>query len=336
MRVLVVGVGAIGGLVAAHIAENNIDVTTVTKYADLANLIQTKGIKLQGLEQERYVQMKAVPEVKYLQGRFDIVFFGMKAMDACDAAHAILPYLKDDSVIVTLQNGVVEEEIARIVKPQRVIGAVVVWASKMISPGIIERTSDGGFFIGTLGKKGNQSRVEEVKTLLGYLLPTVITDNVLGALYAKLAINAGINGLGALSGFTIGEIVDNKQYAKLFMQIISELFAIANKEGIEVFQLSEAYHPRELILVDKYTQSEFETKHNLLKTIFQPYRTIKSSTLRSLKRKQKSEIEFLNGYISRKGKELGVQTPINSRIKAMVKEIEAGRREISPQNLLSL
>ncbi|PWI48091.1 2-dehydropantoate 2-reductase [Candidatus Heimdallarchaeota archaeon B3_Heim] len=333
MKVAVIGVGAIGGPVAAHIAENQFDITVVTKYPDLAKLIQTKGIKLQGLEKERYVPIKAVPSINQLEGKFDIVFLAMKAMDACGAAEALLPYLMEDSVVVTLQNGVVEEEIARITKPHRVIGAVVAWASKMIKPGAIERTSDGAFYIGSLGNHENKNRLREVKHLLEYLLPTTVTENIFGALYAKLGINAGINGLGALSGLAIGEIVDNERYAQLFMGIMKELFTIAEKENIEVFQLNEAYHPRDITLSDTDSPSDIVKKHMLLKRIFEPYRAVKSSTLRSLERGQRSEIDFINGFIARKGTELGVLTPINVHITQLIKEIETGEREIIPSNL---
>ncbi|MHA1995748.1 MAG: ketopantoate reductase family protein [Candidatus Hodarchaeales archaeon] len=336
MRVVVIGVGAIGGPIAAHIAENQVDVTVVTKYPDLANLIQTKGITLQGVENKRSIPIKAVATIDQLEGKYDIAFLAMKAMDACRAAEAILPNLKEDSVVVTLQNGVVEEEIARIVKRERVVGAVVVWSSKMVTPGVIERTSDGVFFIGTLGDQGNQDRLKEVKQLLEYLLPTMVTKNIFGALYAKLGINACINGLGALSGLTIGEIIDNKLYAKLFMRIMKELFAVADEEQIEVIQLNKEYHPSDLTLSENESESIFEEKHLLLKKLFEPYRAVKSSTLRSLRRGQRSEIDFINGYISRKGKKLGVQTPVNTHITLLVKEIEANKRKISPQNLLEL
>ncbi|MFX0208962.1 MAG: ketopantoate reductase family protein, partial [Candidatus Hodarchaeota archaeon] len=101
MRVAVIGVGAIGGPIAAHIAENAVDITVVTKYPELADLIESKGIKLQGLETERYVSMKAVPSVGQLEGKFEIVFLAMKAMDVLDATKALLPFLNDDSVVVT-------------------------------------------------------------------------------------------------------------------------------------------------------------------------------------------------------------------------------------------
>ena len=99
MRVAVIGVGAIGGPVAGHIAENDIDLTVVTKYTQLAELIETKGLKLQGVEKERYIPIPAVPSIEDLHGKFDIVFLAMKAMDACKAAELILPYLLDDSVV---------------------------------------------------------------------------------------------------------------------------------------------------------------------------------------------------------------------------------------------
>ena len=117
------------------------------------------------------------------------------------------------------------------------------------------------------------------------------------------------------------------------MGILKELFAIADKEGIEVIQLSEAYHPRDLVLLENDSASDINEKHVLLQRIFEPYRSVKSSTLRSLSRGQRSEIDFINGYIAQKGLELGIPTPINSQITRMVKEIEAKIRTITPENL---
>ncbi|MHA2496809.1 MAG: ketopantoate reductase family protein, partial [Candidatus Hodarchaeales archaeon] len=183
LRVAVIGIGAIGGPLAAHLVENDVDVIAVTKHPELAEIIQKKGLQLQGVEESRLVRMKAVPLIENLEGHFEIVFLAMKAMEVETAAKALLPFLRDDSVCVTLQNGIVEDMVAEILGPSRVIGAAVGWASTMTDHGIVEKTSYGDFTIGLLEKEGNQPRLAEVETLLGHCQPVVVTDNIFGALF---------------------------------------------------------------------------------------------------------------------------------------------------------
>ncbi|MFX0171902.1 MAG: ketopantoate reductase family protein [Candidatus Hodarchaeota archaeon] len=335
MRVAVIGVGAIGGPIAAHIAENAVDIVTVTKYPELADLIQSKGIKLQGLETERYVSMKAVSSIDQLEGKFEIIFLAMKAMDVLDATKALLPFLNDDSVVVTLQNGVVEDDVAVIVGKNRVIGAVVVWASTMVTPGVINRTADGLFFIGLLDESGNQKRLEEVAKLLKFSQPVTITDNIFGILFNKLGVNAAINGVGAITGLTLGQMADNSQIRYIFMGITTEMITVANELGIQINKIGE-FHPQAIVLTGSDSPVDLEKKHKIIQAIFGPYKDVKASTLQSLERGKVSEIDYLNGYIVRKGKELGIPTPINSAITKIVKEIEAGKRKISPNNLSEL
>ncbi|MFX0181630.1 MAG: ketopantoate reductase family protein [Candidatus Hodarchaeota archaeon] len=335
MRVAVIGVGAIGGPIAAHIAENGVDITAVTKYKDVADLIQSKGIKLQGLETERYVSMKAVPSIEQLEGKFEIIFLAMKAMNVLDATEALLPFLNYDSVVVTLQNGVVEDDVASIVGKNRVIGAVVVWASTMVRPGVIKRTADGQFFIGLLDETGNQKQLEKVATLLKFCQPVTVTDNIYGILYNKLGINAAINGIGAISGLTLGQMADNSQIRLSFMNISTETITIANELGIKIKKIGD-FHPQDIMFTGSDSPTDLKKKHQIIQKIFGPYKDVKASTLQSLERGQLSEIDYLNGYIAKKGKELGIPTPINSTITQIVKEIEKGKREISPDNLSEL
>jgi 2-dehydropantoate 2-reductase len=90
------------------------------------------------------------------------------------------------------------------------------------------------------------------------------------------------------------------------------------------------------MLTGSDSPADIEKKNQIIQKIFGPYKDVKASTLQSLERGQLSEIDYLNGYIARKGKELGIPTPINSTITNIVKEIEAGKRKISPNNLSEL
>ena len=135
MRIAVVGMGAIGGPIAVGLALHKIDVVAITKHSSLAEKIQSEGFTLQRENEEIKVTIPSVPLISDLEGKFDIVFLTMKATSVIQATKNILPFLKVDGVVVTLQNGIVEDDVAKIVGRDRIIGAVVATASQVVEPG---------------------------------------------------------------------------------------------------------------------------------------------------------------------------------------------------------
>ncbi len=335
LRVVVVGAGAIGGPIAAHMAENHVDITLVTKHPDLAETIKTRGLQLKGLEKFRSVLIKAVPFIEDLEGNFEIIFLATKGTDVEAAAKAIVPFLHEDGVVVTLQNGIVEDAIGDIVGRSRIIGSVVKWGSTMLEPALIEITSSGDFYIGLIDETGNKQKIQDVSKLLEYSAPVNVTDNIYGALYSKLAINACLTTLGAICGLYLGEMLASRRTRRLFMGITTEVVKVAEKSGVHMEKILPL-HSRSLILTGSDSRLSLLKKHLLIKIVGWKYRKVKSSSLQSLERGKKSEIDFLNGYIVQKGEETGIMTPINSECVRLIKEIEAGKREIHPDNLLEL
>ncbi len=335
MRIAVVGMGAIGGPIAVGLALHKIDVVTITKHSSLAKKIQSEGFTLQKENVEVTIKIPSVPLISDLEGKFDIVFFAMKATSVIQAAKDILPFLEVDSVVVTLQNGIVEDDVAKIVGSERIIGAVVATASQVLEPGKVLRSISGSHFIGFLGTRVNKIRLEQVKTFLEYDLPVIIPNNIYEALYSKLVVNAAINGLGALSGLTVGEILKEKHNRQLFLQIITEVVNITNKLQLTLIPIGPIHLP-DLALRPNDTNEVVEEKHRKLETSLSMLKDVKSSTLRSLEQGQPSEVDYLNGFIMRKGKELKIPTPINSLITKMIKEIESGSRTITAKNLFEL
>ncbi len=335
MRVVVVGAGAIGGLVAIHLAEHDIDITLVTKYPELADKVKSHGIHVQGVEKARDIVMDAVPGITDLTGQFDIIFLAMKATDLEEATKSILPYLKEDSAVVTLQNGIVEDDVAKIVGRDRVIGAVVGWGATMVTFGILEKTSHGEFHIGLLDETGNQNRLVQVTELLGYCEPVKITNNIYGALYAKLIINACITGLGAVCGLYLGKMLSDRRTRRLFMGIVTEACEVAEKLELKLEKIGGLEAPS-LALTGSDSRLSLLKKHIIIRAVGFKFRRLKSSALQSLERGRPSEIGYLNGYIAAKGEQFGIDTPINSAVVRLVKEIEQGKREITPPNLLEI
>lgn len=328
-RIAVIGAGAIGGITAALIRKAGYDVEIVCKYGDLSRRINDEGIHVFGICGDNRVAMPAVPETGDMQSGKDLVLLATKATDMIPAAEALLPFLGDEARVVSLQNGICEEALAEVLGEKRVIGCVVEWGATMHSPGDLEMTSEGEFVIGTMdGRK--DPKLAAIKSVLDTVVPTTISDNLMGRLYAKLIVNSCITSLGAVCGLYMGEMLANRKARNIFIDIMQEAMAVANAMELYVEPIGGKldYY--------KFTKGNGVLsqlrRHLMIRLIGFKYRRLKSSSLQSLERGKPTEIDYLNGYIADKGRQFGVPTPVNDNVIRMIKEIEAGTREISPKN----
>ncbi|MFW9917521.1 MAG: ketopantoate reductase family protein [Candidatus Thorarchaeota archaeon] len=325
MQIAVIGAGAIGGVIAAHLTRAGENVEVVCKHDDLAQVLSSRGIHIKGVAGTHIVKLDAKAKVNQLSGPQEIIFLATKTADVLEAANTLLPFLHEDSMVVTLQNGIVEEAVGEIIGRNRVVGCVVNWGSTVIEPGEIQQTSHGLFVIGELDGSLSE-RLNAVKKLLECIEPVKISENIFGALYTKLVINSSINSLGAISGLFLGKMMAIKKAREIFLGVAREGLEVAKATNLKPEKI-EKLNPQ------SFAGGPSFKKHLLLRYIGFKYRKIKSSSLQSLERGRLTEIDYLNGYIIRRGEAAGVETPINHAIAEMVKEIEQGKREITPTNI---
>ncbi len=328
-RILVVGAGAVGGITAAWLARKNHDTWLVAKYPELAEKISIEGIDVSGYGGNFKVQVPAVAKATELTGRFDYAFMATKADALLNAVREILPFLHEQSRVVSMQNGICEEALASIVGSIRTIGCVVGWGATMIAPGKVEMTSGGEFVIGNWDRDKDE-KLEEVAGILRHILPVETSREIKSHLYSKLIINAGASTLGAISGLYLGEMVAKRKTREIFIKIIREAMAIADAMGLRVKPYAGKLDYYKFLKPGPLASFR---RHITICVIGFKYRKLKSSSLQSLERGRKTEIDYFNGYISAKGKEFGVSTPVNSKLTRMVREIENGLRSISVNSL---
>lgn len=325
--IAVIGGGAIGGITGAYLSKVGYDVELVVKHQDKADQVINKGLHITGVRGDQHIKLKAVAEVEQLSGKKDIVLIVTKAYDMQDAARRVLPFLKEDSVVVSMQNGICVEALGEIVGATRSVGCVIGWGSTMLPDGALNMTSEGDFVIGGQLPDKDMSGLKEV---MDHMMPTRISDNIIADLYSKMVVNSCITSLGVLSGLYLGQILKFKQARQIFISIISEALAVANAMKLYV----EPYGGK----LDYYSLIKGEgsladlRRHAMIRIIGFKYRRLKSSSLQSLQRGKPTEVDYYNGYIAKKGAELGVSTPVNSRIVEMIKEIEIKKRTIDPKN----
>jgi 2-dehydropantoate 2-reductase len=201
--ILVIGAGAIGGIVAGILKRKGFDVCLVTKHPDLAKEISEKGLEISGNCGNFTIKVPSVAEVTQISRRPTIVLIATKALDMPHAAIDVLPLLCEISTVVSLRNGIVEEELGSIVGAERTVGCVVGWGATMHSKTKLEMTSSGEFVIGYIDKKQDE-KLKELAKILENILPVEISDNILPNLYSKLIINSCITTVGAISGLPLG------------------------------------------------------------------------------------------------------------------------------------
>ncbi len=325
VNILVIGAGAVGGIVAAVLKKNDYNVQLVTKYQEVADIANSKGLHIYGHCGNHHVKVPSIARVMNLKVRPDYVFIATKAKDMAEAARNILPFLYDNCKIISLQNGIVEEELAKIVGEERTIGCTVGWGATMHENAELEMTSGGEFVIGYLSKPQDKALLA-IKAMLNPIAPVTISENILSDLYSKLIINSCISTLGAICGLPLGKMLSKRKIRKIFLTIIEEAIAVSDAMNLKVNPYSGKLDYYKLLQWSKTRQ------HVFLMAFGNKYRKLISSSLQSLLRGGKTEVLWFNGYIRDKGVELKVETPVNSLVTEMVVEIEEKKREIGPAN----
>ncbi len=326
--IAVIGGGAIGGITAAYLSKAGYDVELVVKYKEKAEQAASKGLHIIGVRGDHYIKLKAVADVEQLSGKKDIVMIVTKAYDMPDAARRVLPFLEDDSLVVSMQNGICVEALGEIVGAERSVGCVIGWGSTMLQDGTLNMTSEGDFVIG--GQRPDKD-LSGLKDVFDHMLPTRISGNIIADLYSKMIVNSCITSLGVLCGLNLGKIMTYKRARQIFVSIIREAVAVANAMNLKVEPYGGKLDYYKLIKGEG-ALADFR-RDAMIRIIGFKYRRLKSSSLQSLQRGKPTEVDYYNGYIAKKGAELGVATPVNSRIVEMIKEIEAKERTIDPKNL---
>jgi len=324
-RILIVGAGAVGGIVAALLTKNGYNVTLLTKYPEVARLAKTSGLIVMGNSGEHKVKVRTIATADQLKGKYDYVLIATKVPDLEAAARTILPYLYDDSRVVSMQNGIVEEKLAGVVGLERTVGCVVGWGATMHSRGVLDMTSAGEFTIGYLEKPADE-KLEYIYRMFNTILPTEMSNQILAHLYSKLIINSCVTTVGAICGLNLGAMLKIRKIRLIYIEIIREAILVAYGLRLRV----KPYAGR-LDYYEFLRWSGFR-KHTFLLAFGSKYKRLRSSSLQSLERGKKTEIESLNGYIVEKAAEIGKKVPVNELLTSMVREIEDGRRQITYEN----
>ncbi|MDB4961604.1 MAG: 2-dehydropantoate 2-reductase [Myxococcales bacterium] len=332
-RILVMGAGGIGGIVASTLMEVGSAVTAVSTNPLIRAAVDKGGFRVVDEGEERVVRGWVSPAP---EGNYDLCILATQPPNVEEAARTALPHLAENARVVVLQNGLCEDRIAAIVGADRVIGGIVAWGASMPEPGRYERTAAGGFSLGRLSGDLDDD-IRRVGELLEAIGPVVLTTNLRGARWSKLALNCAVSALGTIAGERLGPVVRQRRYRRLALEIMSEAVAVARAEGITLEKVAGTLDLEWVALNDTDRAASasmaLTAKHALLLAVGLRYRRMRSSMLAAIERGRTPAIDFLNGEVVTRGAAAGVSTPVNARVVETVWAIAKGTTKSSRETL---
>jgi 2-dehydropantoate 2-reductase len=306
-KVAVMGAGAVGSFYGAMLARAGHAVTLIGRPAHV-QAIQRDGLQLDMAQQRHSVRLDARSDAAGVAGA-DLVLCCVKSGDTEAAARQMAPFVNASTLLMSLQNGVDNAATLARGLPCRVIPAVVYVAVALHGPGRVQHFGRGDLAIGAM-PGGCASSVPEWPTLQALVdlfasaqVPVRIVPDVAVELWAKLLVNCAYNAISGLAQQPYARLAAQAGIRELQHDIVREVIAVAAAAGVTLAQAAS------LEAVAKIAAG-------------MPAQL--SSTAQDMARHKPSEIDHLNGYIARRGFELGIATPVNRALHALVKLVEAG------------
>jgi 2-dehydropantoate 2-reductase len=302
LKIAVMGAGAVGCYYGGMLARAGHEVVLIARPGHV-RAIAKNGLRLQTQTFDERVPLTASTEVDALAAA-DVVLFCVKSTDTEAAGALMRPHLAPGTLILSLQNGVDNAERLRTILPQhRVAAGVVYVATEMAGPGHVRHKGRGELVLEPTPQMPSGLAVSSQSLALALSaagVPAELSDNVRGALWAKLIVNCAYNAVSAIVQRPYGETVRGQGVQDLMRDVVSECIAVAQAEGVKV--------PGDV--------------NAAVRQISQTMPLQCSSTAQDLARGKVSEIDHLNGLIVRRGQALGIATPANRVLWALVKLME--------------
>ena len=331
MKILLIGAGAIGGTVAVLLKNAGYDIRLMCHGASPKELIEAEGFFLHGAKgdfREDFTCYGSYGELG--DERFGLVIIATKYAAMAECARSALPYVAEGGLVVGMQNGILTEELAEVVGRDKAVGCMIGFGATRNAANDVTMTSKGEFYVGMLDGR-RPKLLDELAGMLKAVLATEVTMDIKGRQYSKLIINSCINAVAGITGKALGEILKDVRARDLFLSIAREGMAVAKAMGIKVPKYGMLLEYRLLSL------SNGRVYNSLCKLVVRAvgllYSDVKPSTLQSLEKGEKTEIDILNGYFVRMGAEYSVPVPVNTALVKMIHEIEEGKRKSHSDNL---
>ena len=333
MRIAILGCGAMGTVMGAFLTANGCPVDMIDNYQAHVDALNKDGAHIVGMVDKR-VPVHALT-TDQMEGLYDLVFLFTKQTANEEVLPALLPHLKGDSTVCTLQNGVPEPYVASYVGEKRTVGGTVLWGATFVGPGESELTqniekNDHLFEIGEMdGHIGD--RINMVAEVLGHMgRPAKVTDKLMASRWGKLINNACMSGMSAVCGATFGQVLENPTARACLSYLGREVKRCCQAAGYQLPLLLNEQSPDTLDIKD---QAMYEADQKMFQVMYQDMHTAKASMLQDLEKGKKTEVTMINGFVCQTGEQHGIPTPFNHKVVEIVTKIEQKELPLSMENV---
>ncbi len=305
-QILMVGAGSVGGFFGARLAQHHSDVSFLLRPQTLS-AVKYKGLTVRSAEGTFTVRAQAASDARELP-RPDLIVLGVKAYDLDEAVNQIEPVLTDKTVILTLQNGIdTEDRLLSRIQRDCVVGGVAYIYSKIAEPGVIDHYKKGAVAIGELMGQESERLLAIRDLFVAADIPCHLSKDIRRSKWEKMCWNCVFNPITVLIDDRVAKALDHPEMSGVIRQIVGEVAAVSAAMKVPLpLDMSER--------VIKATQE---------------IRDIHTSMYDDWKAGRRTEIDSLNGFIVQKGRELGIPTPVNEALTAMIKTMTE-KEQIGP------
>ena len=341
-RIAILGAGGIGSVVGGLLAHAGHDVTLVDAWYEHINAVQKNGLLVQIAQREGPCkEVRTYPRAVHLKdlqaenGLFDYGFIAVNAYDT-DWATALLDrYMKREGVLCCFQNGLNDERVAAVAGVDRTLGVVITISSAVYEPGVTIRTDlqDQSFKVGDIGGTDNARARELAGWLDAAIGRSTVTSDLVGQRWSKLMVNSMNNGLAGLTGWKTAFTRTHKDTRRIGIQIAAEAVRVARAHGHE---------PGSVMSLTPQAIVDAAEGCNVAAALAQldacagnAGELSRPSFGQDVLKGRRTEIDFINGLVMRKGREVGVPTPFCDRIVAIVDGLGVGFKP-SPDHIAPL
>jgi len=331
MTITVYGAGAIGGVTGAALARAGHDVLLVDRAEDHVAAMNAHGLTIESRDGAATVAVRAIAPSALGSG-LGLVLLAVKSQDTPAALGVLAPRLAADGAIVSLQNGLNEELIARAVGAPRTIGCLVNWAADWIAPGRILHGGHGALVLGELDGRLSD-RVQGLAKLLAVVAPTEVTDNILGYTWAKHVYGALLVATAVVDAHVYEVVERSPDVQQMLVALVIENMRAAEAAGIRLEPFDE-YTPADYRAAAGGDAAARQRAMSIIGQHYRRHTKTKTGIWRDLAvRRRKTEVGALLGATVTKARAHGVAMPLTERLIAMIEDLEGGRRAMSWANI---
>lgn len=329
-KIAMLGAGAIGSSVSADLTKAGYDITVIDQWPAQVEALKATGLHIQIADGDVKVPIRAchLCELASANLEFDIVLLAVKSYDHRWMAEFIKPYLKSDGVLVGVMNGMNDDSLVSIVGRNRTVGCALELSAEIFTPGLVQRntTHQGTWFaVGELDGFYTP-RVKEIQSIMSHVGRCDVTSNIYGAKWTKLIANSMTMGPHGLLGLRNGEAAELPGMADIAVKLGRESLAVGTALGYRI-------EPIFGLRADEFAGSSDENlvtaRDTLMRHVGGRSRT---APIHDHIKGRKSEMEFISGLVTRKGKELGIPTPCNDAVVEIDRQINNGAMKMDRSN----